>query len=243
MFKEYFDKVVLLNLAENKNRKDFMFQQFKEFGCEDEITMHTATLHPHCDIIINAFNALGKGKFTRPNEFNCSREHYSIVKQAYLEGCNTLLVIEDDVCFLKDKDKIIEYLNHIPNDYDILRMSCVTPYKETVNLLKNNKDYWLIHDDTPMWATAMYALNRRGMKYYIMCQDQYYQVADMPLYLTGTNKKIVKSYLSRIPLGIQEDVKILESDIRYKNQHMSGLPNYYEHFIKRVNYFTLNENK
>ena len=248
MFKEYFDRIFLLNLVENKNRRDFMFSQFNQLGCNDEVEVHNAVLHPFCDIIINAFNKSGKGKFTKPNEFNCAREHYSIIKQAYEEGANRVMVMEDDLCLLQDKEKLKEYLENLPDDFDILQMSCITPYKNIVHILKDNlrsknPKYWMLHEETPMWGAAMYVLNRRGMVFYMKCQDQLYQVADMPLYLTSINHKVVTSYISSIPLGIQENIKVIHSDIR-QGEHMNGqVENYYEHKIDRTKYFSYSSNK
>lgn len=238
LFSKYFEKIVLLNLAERHDRLSFMKHQFKELG-EDKVEIHRAVFHPHCDVIIQAFNMTRRGRFTRPNEFNCAREHYSIVKEAFEDGVKSLLIIEDDLCFLKDKNKIEMILKAIPKDYDILRMSGITADPKAKSLLEENeRKIWIKHDDVPLWSTAMYALSRRGMQYYLASQDKFYQVADYPLYLSGVNSNIVTSYVSEEPIGIQESLDVLHSDIRQENQHIVNHENFYEAFVNREDYFS-----
>lgn len=229
---------MLLNLAERHDRLTFMKHQFKELG-EKNINVHRAVFHPHCDMIAAAFNMSGKGRFTRANEFNCTREHYAIIKEAFEDGVKHLLVIEDDLCLMKDKNKIEMFFNAIPKDYDILRLSAITADPNAKTLLKENEGkMWIKHDDVPLWSTAMYALSRRGMQYYIASQDKFYQVADFPLYLSGVNSSIVTSYVSEEPIGIQESLDVLHSDIRDENQHIVDHENFYESFVNREDYFS-----
>lgn len=231
---DYFDRVVCLNLAERKDRKNFVQNQFKQMGLTG-IVWHEAVIHPYADMIVQAFNSSKKGAFTKPNEFNCAREHYEIVKQAYLDGCKSVLVMEDDIKFFKGNEKennavLKKFLENVPKDWNILRFGGFTTDKNAANLLwipvddtkiseyaEDSLACWKEHKFVYLWNTSMYALNRRGMLYYLKSQEQCFQVADMPLWLSGCNSNIVKSYASTIPLVVQEDKDLLSSDIRSKD--------------------------
>lgn len=238
MFKEYFDKIDILTLAENKKRQELMHKQFKNLNCEDEIYWQVSTFQPFCNVIINGFNTSGYGKFSKPNEFNCSREHYTMIKRAYEDGYNSILLLEDDLRLLKNKEKLKEYFENIPKDWNILRMSVITNNPEIKTICSNSDNLWLKHNNVPVWSTAMYALNRKGMKYYLLCQEKFFQVADMPLFLSYRNTKIINSYISKIPLGIQESTKVLKSDIREGDHYDGMFENEYEKNINRKDYFS-----
>lgn len=249
--KKKFDKIYLLTLSNRTDRKNAVLEQLKNIGLEDEhdINIQYATPFPHNDIIIDAFNKSGRGRFTKPNEFDCARNHYSIVRQAYDDpNCNSVLIIEDDIQFLKDVELFSRYLDNIPEKYDILQFGGFTADQNLEILLENRypeKTYpnmlWLEHTLIGVWTTSMYALSKRGMMFYLKYMDKFFWVADGPLYHAASlqNSKIVKAYVSRIPLIIQADKDIINSDIRdksnddidYNNQ------NIYEKNINRSDYY------
>ena len=74
---------------------------------DQNIRWFYGTPFPHNKIIADAFNISKKGRFTKPNEYDCARNHYAIIKTAYDLGWENVLVIEDDVLFLKDTDVCI----------------------------------------------------------------------------------------------------------------------------------------
>jgi hypothetical protein len=146
--------------------------------------------------------------------------------------------MEDDIRFLKDQNKFIEYLDAIPEDFDILQFSCYCK-NEKLDKYLNCEDLWFKHNDVGCWTAAMYALSRKGMQYYLTFMNKQFSAADMPLYVAPVNNKIVNTYLSKIPLALQADVKLSGSDINVNN---AGSINYnsnrYEFNINKNDYFT-----
>lgn len=244
--KERFDICYVLNLSSRNDRRIHMENQFKYLELEDINTSvwlryHYSTLFKYNDIIIKAFNSTNKGRFTKPNEFGCAREHYSIVRECYERGFSHCLIMEDDIKFLKDKDKFIEFIDQIPEDFDIIQFGGFTADPRCVNILNmyNEGKYWVKHKECCIWNCSMYALSRKGMAFYLAFMDKFFWVADGPVYKAPLNDKLINTYICTLPLVIQLDKDIMASDIRdtqndtinYKTQ------NIYESRVKKENYF------
>ena len=58
--------------------------------------------------------------FNNDKAYGCAIAHYQAVLQAYEFGYNNVLIIEDDICFIKDKKLIEYYINNIPDEIDFL---------------------------------------------------------------------------------------------------------------------------
>jgi GR25 family glycosyltransferase involved in LPS biosynthesis len=191
-----FDKVYCLHLVEAENRLDHLKNEFSRLGILQDVEIWWSCKHPKvleiCNFLHNTnqfyWNGLGNG-----GAFNCTREHYQMVKTAYLRGYNSICIIEDDITFTDDVELIKRVFNSIPNDYDILRIS----YHIRRGLIYPSIPELFIEDDTMrLWGTQMYALSRAGMKYYIEYVDNNYCVADAPLYdVDAIQKYGLKNYL------------------------------------------------
>ena len=190
-----FSETWLINLVERPDRYEKMKKQFDYFKWD--VKEHRVVIHPWCKDIINFFNMTGKGFLKDPNAFSCTREHYTLIKSAYLRGVDSICIIEDDVSFNKNISVWEEYLNNLPEDWDILRICCARGYYE--------QEYTKGHIWCPVkngiWSTGCYALNRKGMEYMMKSIEQYMQPIDLPLY-NYTSDSNIKHYLPQIPLGL-----------------------------------------
>jgi GR25 family glycosyltransferase involved in LPS biosynthesis len=198
---------------------------------------------PYNQLIMDTFNRAFHPKrcFTKPNEFDCARNHYNIVKTAYNLGCNYLLVLEDDICFIKNTDILYNAIMQLPEDYDVLQFGGFTADPRASTILDEypNK-LWIKHPRIFVWNASMYALSRRGMEYYIKFMDKFFTVADMPLYFAPNNERLINSYITTIPIVIQADKNDVPSDIRSKETDKIdyNTMNVYESRISRSDYFT-----
>ena len=245
ILKEKFELCYVLNLSDRKDRRDNMELQFKQMGLDDIETStwlryHYTTKFPYNALIAEAFNKSQMGRFTKANEYDCARSHYSMVKECYDRGFKHILIMEDDIKFLKDNQTFCNYLNNIPNDYDLLQFGGFTTDPNAKSILqKSDKSYWITHNKIPVWNASMYALSRRGMEFYIAFMNKFFWVADGPLYKAPLNHSLIKSYISTIPLVIQADKKESSSDIRNeKNDKIDyNTQNVYESEVVRSDYF------
>ena len=190
-----FSETWLINLVERPDRYEKMKKQFDYFKWD--VKEHRTVIHPWCNDIIKIFKATRKGYLKDPNAFSCTREHYTLIKSAYLRGLNSICIIEDDVSFNKNISVWEEYLNNLPEDWDILRLCCMRGYYEQ----EYTKGYIWCPVKNGMWGTGCYALNRKGMKYMMESIERYMQPIDLPLY-NYTSDSNIKHYLPQIPLGL-----------------------------------------
>ena len=241
-----FSKIFLLTLSSRPDRQSKALKSLENIGLNTNngLTIQYATPFPHNDIIAAAFNQTGKGRFTKANEYDCARNHYSIVRQAYDDPtCKFVLIFEDDIQFLNNLDIISQFIDSIPEDFDVLQFGGFTADPKITKYLKDidniDNSYWTKHNDVGIWNCSMYALSRKGMKYYLDFMNTIFWVADGPLYKAPLNHKIINSYISTIPIVIQADKNIVSSDIRnsendnidYENENL------YEKKVDKMNYF------
>ncbi len=247
ILKDKFDICYVLNLSDRADRRKNMEEQFQKMNMPDIyesrwLRYHFATKFPFNNIIADAFNKSGKGRFTKANEYDCARNHYSIIKECYDRKFNKILIMEDDIKFYKNMKTFCEFLNNIPKDFDLLQFGGFTTDPKAKNILnaKDKGKYWVTHKDVQMWNASMYALSRKGMEFYLTFMDKIlFWVADGPLYKAPLNDKLLKSYISTIPLVIQADKHEILSDIRDdKNDKIDYKhDNVYESRIKLNEYF------
>lgn len=217
--KAKFDICYVLTMCNRPDRQKHMEAQFNEYGWEigtGWMSYKFATPFPYNDIIANAFNKTGKGRFTKANEYDCARNHYGIVKECYDRGFKSVLILEDDICFYNKMEIFNEFINNIPADYDLIQFGGFTVDPKAKNILDayDKGQYWVKHKDCLIWNASMYALSRKGMEYYLAFMNKIFWVADGPLYKAPLNDKLINTYISTIPLVIQEDKHKLSSDIR-----------------------------
>jgi len=153
--------------------------------------------------------------------FGCAFNHYSAIKTAYETGANSVLLFEDDVLFLKNRDTIIKYLDNIPTDWDYLYFTpaFMTYYDvHDLALVKNSQEmyidlkkfrhaslHWeLDYQQTNCWMTATaYALNRKAMELYICVFENNHRlvVADfIEFFFHNIIASPLKSYTTNIRL-------------------------------------------
>ena len=74
--------------------------------------------------------------------FGCVLSHYTCVKSAKLFGYKKILILEDDMCFLKNKETLELFFNNLPDDWDYIKYMYVW-YFNTIKLNENILYYFL----------------------------------------------------------------------------------------------------
>ena len=245
---EKFQHIFLLNLSTRNDRLDLMIKQLKDFGLPENFRQsdldirYTVPFKKYNSIMMHVLNQNKLGKLTKPNEYDCTHNHYSMIKQAYDKGYDYCLIMEDDIRFYSNKDVWEDYLEYIPKDFDIIQFGGFTADPNIRKYLidyKEMRPMWFKHPDVPVWNASMYALSRKGMEYYIEFIDKFFWVADGPLYSAARDRQDLNTYLCNIPLAIQEDKNIDHSDIRDKqNDNIDyNTQNMYEYNLNRTLYW------
>lgn len=94
------------------------------------------------------------------SERGCAMSHYSLWKQIYDRNMPYGIIFEDDVQILPSNKNFIEnYLNVLPNDWDIFYLDFIHG-KRPVVVDYTNKIYKGIY----IWNCSGYVINRKGVK-------------------------------------------------------------------------------
>lgn len=236
-----FDECWLINLVERPDRKEYMFNQFRTLNMD--VKYHQAVMGPDwiykifCDSINKITNVPGdgfRGEMDVPHAIGCWREHYTLIKSAYLRGLNSIMIIEDDCGFLKNEKLFQKYLDNIPAGWDILRMNylygpnheyLINAYKE-----RNGDALWLPQPAT-CWGTGCYALSRKAMKYVLDWYDKYFASIDTAIAnpyvpnvyddgrLYNFYHRNLQLYVSDVPLGLCHDENIAQISSMHQNMY------------------------
>lgn len=122
--KTKFEKIYVISLITNKDRQEFIKYQMRKLDLDYEFIY---TINYHKIKYDNNGNEIKYPVYFTEYDhlddiatFGCALAHYQAILQAYEFGYNNVLVLEDDICFLKDKTIIENYLNNIPGDAEFI---------------------------------------------------------------------------------------------------------------------------
>lgn len=174
-----FDKIVCINLAERPDKKKKMQAKFDQL--EIEVEWFTTVQYGFIPKIIKPIIDFKVGHFNlhQPYEIGAALSHYTVLKQAILEGCNSIFIFEDDAKFhINFNDKIDKYLNDLPDHWDMIML-----YSFMYQLLPENKRIkarWMT--SYRAWSLMSYGIKRNLMEEYIKRQDNFFTISDAVTY-------------------------------------------------------------
>lgn len=210
--KTAFDKIYCINFLPNKYRREFMRYQFNDLGLDVEFYDAIDYSKVLKNINISNFPVFG-----------CSESHYHCIKKSQLLGYEKILILEDDVCFLKDKKTVEYFLNELPNDWEYIKYvftlcdiygdyyeTTWNQYKMFNENFKNTPWICLNNFDNDNYlgsnCAGGYALNKNVIDY--CCQyyeDNNLQPADQIRYLFNyINKSPFQSYTVNNPIMLPD---------------------------------------
>lgn len=167
--------------------------------------------------------------------FSCDLAHYSAIKQTYEMGFESLLLMEDDIRFLKNLETIYKIVEALPEDYDYAQFERAKPYEmpmmEWLNL-KNGRHvnkYWLPFTD--LRGGGCYAMTRKGMKHMIDEMERVFVSKTERLQSNDyyvKNGSHLKRYFCYPSVAVQTQITKSNSDIieYWRRNEMDGL-----HFV------------
>ena len=113
---EYFGKVVCLNLERRPDRKESVQKEFDKIGLDVEIVKG----------IDGWRDFRGRPHTLHNGNVGISMTNIREVEKAKEEGCESLVILEDDIVFTEDSMEVIEDVlrNQLPDDWDVLYLGC-----------------------------------------------------------------------------------------------------------------------
>lgn len=181
-----FDKCYCIHLSESNERYNHIKNEFKRIGIEDQVEIwwtckriisqqigdYLSSLHTEWYDELKKVNPRIYGII-----FENAYDHYSIIKSAYDRGLNSILIMEDDIKFIKDVNKIEYIFNNIPKDYTIIK------FHSSMNFYDDNFDkfHYILNDSNYKYSSMCYAMSRQGMELYLECCKLIFSVSDIVL--------------------------------------------------------------
>lgn len=115
-----FDMVAVLSYTGYQDRQPALWAELERVGLKGRVEWFWNFPSPFTERFANSVRV--SGEIRDVNVFNCAMGHYRIVKTAYLLGKSHLLVLEDDVRFVKDAALLERTVRTLPDDYDVAKL-------------------------------------------------------------------------------------------------------------------------
>lgn len=178
---EKFDEVHCILSLGRDDRIQNVNKVFKEYDIKN--VHYTYTFNkPIYKNIRNSYSSIVTPFYDKLNDidpiiynrvFDCALNHYNIIKSAYLRNLNSVLVFEDDINFVVNKNIVNKVIDLMPEDYDILkfyngddqiRLGITT--ESNIEYTKRFKYFeGITYQD--FYSCVMVGYSRKGMKAYI----------------------------------------------------------------------------
>lgn len=222
-----FDFKCVLGYVGNKGRMGLLEKEFSRVGLEGY-----QILWNFDSVFVETLFANVRMKRNRKLPiFNNALGHYRMVKTAYQLGCRNALLMEDDIRFLKDIERLHAILEAIPEDYELAMLDTVKKGDERSGTAKVN-DHWSVLDGAT--SAACYAIDRMAMRRIIQVYESTVTEADGHLYpsdtffrkeIMGLPKPAAVTKMYYAPLNAARQVKIPDSAT---NTNYDRWQNFYE---------------
>lgn len=189
--KTKFDKIYVISLIFNKDRQKFIKNQMNRLDLDFEFIYGEDFLNIRHDRFGKEIKYPSLVDWDHLNNYamyGCTINHYRAILQAYEFGYKNVLIIEDDICLLKDENIIKDYFNNTPEDADFITYTIrfLSGFEKN-NFIKNelkskNKDKLYISFPNiykSLCGTGMYAImNRKTMELYLENQRKCFKCCD-----------------------------------------------------------------
>ena len=238
-------KIYVLSLITNYDRQEFIKQQFSEIGLEFEFIYGTDFYNLTNDsknrpIIYPCTSE----NFKDARNFGCVMTHYQAVLQAFELGYQNVLIVEDDICFIKDLNRLRESFENIPKDADFVtwdpRFWWDYDFAEFKNCLHNSQ-YFIKDTGQFRWAFGGMCygiMNRQSMELYLKNQRSSFHMSD---HVEGFfHHSSVNKYMSSICICTDQFNLKHNFDIKPIVKNWRGYTCNYENIVKD-DFYTMKE--
>lgn len=226
-WQEKFDAIYCISLADNISRRDDLKKELSRVGILNSNIFHwkiTVKNELYKYIWNNPSLKANKWWFHLTGTLNCTLEHYAVYKECLALGYKRVLILEDDVVFLKDIKEIEKAIDNIPENYDILKFNSYFSgvEEEIQKVINDNKinDYYFDYSSLQQISAACYAVSLKAMLILSKYQETFYQPSDAILNVQNTE---IDSKLVRI--SVIKDICIqnftYKDDLKYEDDEVN----------------------
>lgn len=124
---EYFDKVFYINMNKDKERNAYMIKQFEQFNINNYERIEA--VEPEQGFLSDIANSIPISQYRNfiknehryiVGQYYCRASHIKAIEYAKEKKYNKILILEDDVVFVTDPNKLLKNNINILNDWDML---------------------------------------------------------------------------------------------------------------------------
>lgn len=152
---KYFDNIYIISRCLYIDRRKKLEKELQR------INLTNYNYWYNCDNQLIDYNRYEINNLTIP-QIRCTFAHYTLIKTLYELNYDNVLIMEDDIAFLKD-------INEVNNQLEIFFEN------------KQQNNYYLfdyIYFSSNYYNASMYYLDRKGMEYLIYCIENYPLIND-----------------------------------------------------------------
>ena len=193
-WRQNFEHVYCVSYAPYKKRREKLFEELKRVGIihseldgeknEPFFSMHYTVENPFEQMLLThpGFNWPKHNKRFNKGALSLALGHYCVMKEAMSLGYLRILIIEDDIVFLKDLSVINDIIENIPLS-DVIMYDKVVPSRaawENDLSCRRSRDwnYVLLSKEDIVWTTSCYSVDAAAMWHITECQEKSFNVAD-----------------------------------------------------------------
>lgn len=168
-----FDRKTLLAFTEYKDRYPLMMKELDRVGMRD-VNVQWQFPSPFNDMLLETVR---HEPWMNAGYMSNAMGHYMAISTAYYLGCKNVLIMEDDIRFLKDIRQVGEFVEALPEDFDVAKLDYifkdyggggVTPERLDAWISERKANgYWSEFDS--LYSTGCYALSRKAMERMMFC--------------------------------------------------------------------------
>lgn len=182
-----FDQIYCIRFLPCKNDRDFRIQnELKRVGILDSgiLSYKNTFLSPWQEVLRHTIPLKHRGLQQKRGNFNCAYAHYEIYKEALGLGYKRILVLEEDIVFLKNLVLLQQIFDNFP-DYDVVLFDkfVYNPYEyiRDVQIKQNIINNFFVTfnaQSTHYGSGACYSVNSTAMNAFITQQERQFFAAD-----------------------------------------------------------------
>lgn len=195
-WRENFEHVYCISYAPYKKRREKLFKELRRVGIihpdsdrdKDEpfFTMHYTVENQFEEMLLThpGFRWPKHNKRFNRGALSLAIGHYCVMKEALSLGYLRILIIEDDIVFLRDLDKISDIVSNRPMAdiimYDkVMPSTCRQSWENDLEMKKTqDREYVYLGKDDIVWTTSCYSVDSSAMWHITECQEESFNVAD-----------------------------------------------------------------
>lgn len=153
------ERVVLLTYTGFKERLDPMLRELARVGLSADIRFDFPSVDR--DILQAAVGGYTRDGVRYPGLFYVTLNHYRAIKETLLRGYDSVMVLEDDIRFMRDLAVVEKYVSQLPSSWDALMYDY---FCSSWQHPARGRDSGAWHRPEAYHSAGCYRLSRRGME-------------------------------------------------------------------------------